>query len=197
LDDAQQVRKPPVRAVLALHKQGVRGLCGWCGLAEMAIIEQPSRARDAVFARDRGVCADCSEDWALACRYEPESRNRDGSPHIASLWFQKGSIHGSSFPFRRDDEGPYLYVALRAVSLWHVDHKVPLFRVRHMPPLQRIEYFKLANLITRCAPCHERKSAKESAERAHFRALTTKAEKPKRRWPKRKLQSRGFQKRIR
>jgi hypothetical protein len=176
------VRKPPIGAVLRLHPQGQRGLCGWCGkpvtdttpvrgwlkfwheecAAERAIIEQPAYARDAVFKRDLGVCVDCGEDWSDAYRltggrvvwHDPDQ----------STWFEEdpGLVWGVAY---------YQFQLLVSVSLWHVDHKVPLWKVRHLPPLQRIEYFKLANLITRCEHCHKIKSRKEAAERAHFNEL--------------------------
>lgn len=196
---ASDVRKPPTRAVRAQHQQGRRGLCGWCGLAvtettpvrgwplfwhgacseEMAIIERPDRARDAVFRRDQGICCDCGEDWSERNSFQPAYKARIDTGIETSIW-----------------EGGDRYIAIYNpiiwISLWNVDHKVPLWKVAHMPDLQRIEYFKLANLITRCVRCHERKTSKEAADRSKFNAQgKPPAEKPKRAWGTRKLEGRS------
>jgi len=175
-------RKPPVGAVLRLHKQGVRGLCGWCGgnvtettpargwfkfwhsecSFEMGVIEQPALARDAVRDRDKCVCADCGNT----------------SAKVKRTWNGKNL-------------GPWDY----ETETWQVDHKVPLWKVAHLPPLERIEYFKLANLITRCEDCHKKKTKAEAAERAHFRRLSE----PEKQADlfRKTIQSRGFDKQHR
>ena len=220
------VRKPPIGAVLRLHQQGVRGWCGWCGLAveektevrgwlkwwhdacafEMGIIENPGRARDAVFARDKGICCDCGEDWSDQYKLVPEfyigerwvdgTRDEDKTlgpdgirfVQISFVSWRNGYTWGLG---PKEDRFPFVH--LKAISLWHVDHKVPLWKVRHMPDLQRLEYFKLANLITRCHRCHEFKTTEEAADRAKIRrAVEAPPEKPKSKWASRKLVGRGF-----
>lgn len=194
------VRKPPVGAVIRLHQQGVRGWCGWCGAVvtekteargwlkwwhdacaeEMAVIEQPSRARDVVFRRDHGICCDCGEDWSERHTFRPEYKDRVERGIEGSVW---------------EDGDRYIaiYNPIIWISLWHVDHKVPLWKVRDMPDLQRLEYFKLANLITRCHRCHEFKTTDEAGERAKFkRAAAAPPPKPKSRWATRQLVGRGF-----
>lgn len=138
-------RKPPYKAMLALHLPRVRGKCQWCGLPtdekthcgflrfwhksceeEFRIIVFPATARSRVERRDKRLCADCHEVAGHNARGEAD---------------------------------------------WQVDHHTPLWKVAHMEPLQRLEYFKLHNLVTRCTNCHEIKSAKEAAERAHGRKV--------------------------
>lgn len=200
---AHDVRKPPVGERLKLHKQGIRGWCGWCGgpvedktpgrgwlkwwhdacAEEMAIIEQPDRARDAVFRRDKGICCDCGEDWGERYVFRPGT-NTIICPHIPR-WEQE--------QYRADREaGFWRYQEIIWVSLWHVDHKVPLWKVRHMPPLQRLEYFKLQNLVTRCHRCHGFKTKKEAPERAKFKAQAPEKERPPK--PSKKWASRPFPK---
>ena len=195
--EAQSVRKPPISAVLRLHPQGQRGLCGWCGKPvsettpvrgwlkywhdacafEMGVIESPERARAAVLSRDHGICADCGEDWSERYRFAKGGE-------VATWWMSNTEERAFA------DQGYYRYTEVIWVSLWHVDHKVPLWKVRHMPPLQRLEFFKLANLVTLCEACHQRKSARETAERFHFKRLAVGGK--KRKGPK--MKGRGFRK---
>lgn len=212
---SREVRKPPVRARLALHKQGIRGWCGWCGTAvedktpgrgwlkwwhdacaeEMAVIEQPDCARRALLERDNGVCCDCGEDWSEKFLLLPEYGGRgvyhvfpDGvgrrTAHISYLQPDSNSSCG------RNCEGARPYTPLKKVSLWHADHKVPLWKVEHLPDLERLSYFTLANLVTRCHQCHERKTTEEAAERAHFKRLVAPA-KAKPKWASKPMQSRS------
>lgn len=206
-DDA--IRKPPIGAVLSQHKQGVRGLCGWCGLAvdettpvrgwkkfwhdtcaeELAIISQPDRARAAVFARDKGICSDCGEDWSLMSAFRPTYPARptviDPDPERYSPGPKAGTFCLVS------TRGGDPYVELLVISLWHADHVVPLWKVFHLPPLRRLEYFKLANLVTLCHRCHKKKSKSEESEKAHLDRMADRLAKrdrpakPKRLWAKR------------
>lgn len=213
---ARDVRKPPVGAVLALHKQGVRGWCGWCGLAvedktpgrgwlkwwhdacaaEMAVIENPAAARDAVLKRDRGICIDCGEDWSQHSLFHPVKWRGEIRVVFAraemrpSPPWENGAHWISTRGEPRDDH--FAFVEINIVSCWHVDHKVPLWKVRHMPDIERLEYFKLHNLITRCHRCHAFKTAEEAAERAKFkRQGTSTPSKPKSKWSTRPMQSRN------
>lgn len=215
---ANEVRKPPIGAVYALHLPRERGKCDWCGLpceertpvrkqlrqthyacsAEIQLITNPNVARWHVEKRDHGICVDCGEDWSQAVRLVPDfyvsvayQERYETSDRVTPGPDGKRLVHLS------ESEG-YAYVSLKGISLWHVDHKIPLWKVRHMPEAQRVEYFKLHNLITRCEPCHKIKSRKESSERAHYRALAEpteskkdKKQKPrmKRPWAKRKMQN--------
>lgn len=161
-------RRPPTSAVFAAHLPRRPGKCDWCGepCEERTAVRQqikrrhdrcndeylttirPDFARAMVFARDRGICALCGEDWSE--RWRP--------------------IKGLK-QYLRDDGIEIVYSSILWVSLWHVDHRVPLWKVVHMPDLERIAFFKLANLQTLCDPCHGGKTAREAAERAHHNEL--------------------------
>lgn len=191
-----EVRRPPVQAVMAHHLPRKSGKCPWCGLPitettpvrkqiktihnacslEMSVVTSPEFARNVVFDRDKGICVDCKLDCSQIAKFRP----RHPPGHAWHISWTDG--RGNSTAANRG----YQYVALLVISLWHCDHKVPLWKVRHMPDLQRIEYFKLANLVTRCEDCHQFKTDEEARERAHYRLLNNE-NKPKR--------SRGFQKR--
>lgn len=116
--------------------------------------------RDAVLARDKGVCCDCKIDM-LAFRevvnasIPPQEKPENMSPGeyfgLLSVW--KARLHGwtrMGFPKRRlcDPNAP----------LWDVEHDVP----RHLGGGK----LGLRNLVTRCVPCHLAKSAREAATRA-------------------------------
>lgn len=213
------VRKPPIGAVIRLHKQGVRGLCGWCGetvtettevrgwpkfwhdacASEMAIIEKPECARRALLERDHGICCDCGEDWSQMFRLVPYRDRETREPTVCFAQERPSGhwTHGYYVTTRSwEAEGYYPFVELSAVSLWHADHKVPLWKVQHLPPLQRLEYFKLANLVTRCERCHTFKTKKEAAERAKFKAQAKDAKEGAPRQRSRRWGSRPFPKGV-
>lgn len=221
---ASDVRTPPIGAVYAKFLPRVLGKCDWCGEAcedrtpvrkqlrqthyncdaEIQIIKNPSAARYAVLRRDKGICVDCREDWSEKYRYVPR-RIGGAIDVILAQAVPNPNWPSGYYVATRSRWHPTIppeyfeFVEVVAVSLWHVDHKIPLWKARHMPPVQRIEYFKLANLITRCERCHTFKSKREAAERAKFNGMAEDAagtNKPARKskWPKgRKIQSAGFQ----
>lgn len=192
MTDEKRVRKPPVGAVFALHKPlDRRGWCNWCGEpvtettgtrgwlrwwhdgceGEYHIIIRPDAARRAVFKRDEGICADCGEDWSERVVLR---KNFEVSCQPDGLWdIRKKADREEAMRVYHAEraEGYWRYTDLVEISLWHVDHHIPLWKVAHLPDIQRIEYFKLANLITRCEPCHKRKSKREAAERGKFNRL--------------------------
>lgn len=208
-----ELRTAPVKAVFALHPQGKRGSCQWCGKPtdertpalgkrrwwhaacelEYQICIRTDVARQAVEQRDHCICADCGRDCTNDYRARPEysatiheGRQHSWLPDVPGDWFGK-----------RGGGVQIFWNPIVWVSLWHVDHHIPLWKVQHLPPLPRIEYFKLGNLVTRCERCHALKSKKESAERAHFKRLPKKQKRRaefKHKWPKQKLRSRGFPK---
>lgn len=214
---ANDVRKPPIGARLRLHKQGVRGWCGWCGKVckdktpgkgllkwyhdkcswEMDIISRPDSARRAVLERDKGRCIDCGEDWSLMSIFRPEfpvpaewATGERVSPGPKPGTFCQVSQQCYDWHARERDREFYPYVSLTVISLWHVDHKTPLWKVAHMPDLERLQYFMLDNLITRCHRCHQRKTTEEAAERAKFNRLSTdQPAKPRSKWATRKMKS--------
>ena len=178
------VRVPPTKAVFDLHLPRQDGKCQWCGkhvedgafnvhlrarwheecLHDFKIIVWKDYARAQVWQRDRGICVECGKDAS------------------AHLGFRPGREECA--------DGPC--TSLIPIPGWHVEHTVPLWKVANMPPLQRLDYFRLGNLRTMCVECHERKTAQEHSERAHYNHLS--GQKPKR--AKRKMQSRGFNKSL-
>lgn len=190
-----EVRKPPIDAQFALHLPKVRGKCQWCGEQldgdktkwgggriywherchiEFSVIIFPDAARRAVEDRDHGICCDCGQDWSD--RYK----------------FRKGATcsHWVDDDFENKRAGFYRSTEVLWISLWHVDHKTPLWKVAHLDALARLEYFKLANLVTRCHECHQRKTNQEAAERAKFDRLDPAVEQKERRkrsWGKRPM----------
>lgn len=177
------IRRPPIEAVYALHVPRERGKCRWCGLpqAELSPIRNQVKAMHA------------------ACTVEIQII-RDPTSARRAVWRRDAGKCSTCDAPPRSEDRPRNYglstPTIVTVDLWHVDHKIPLWKVAHMPPEQRIEYFKLPNLVTLCTECHERKTAKEASERAHFNHLSEPQEpKFKRKWPEgRKMQSRPFPK---
>lgn len=224
-------RKPPYWEVQRQHPQDVKGTCAWCGKPtedktesgriakyhhackdELLCIVRPEVMRGFVFARDKGICANCGEDWSQKSRFVPEIYVRDWQSYYTPDMVTPGPcgkrmvrvdfVHdGERGDWRKPDTRPrYPYVSVIAISLWHVEHTVPLWKVAHMPPVERIEYFKLAAVKTYCTPCHKVKSRKEAAEKAKYdRREREKAEAKMLRPPPakksgRKLRGQSFQK---
>lgn len=163
-------RKPPYKAHLALHLPRLRGKCQWCGLP----------------TKEKTHCGllrywhkDCEEEFRIivfpaTARSRVERRDK-------RLCADCGEVAG------HNDRGE---------ADWQVDHHIPLWKVKDMQALQRLEYFKLHNLVTRCGRCHVIKSGKEASERAHIRTVRKERKpRPKRTWPQgKKLQSKPFPK---
>lgn len=84
--------------------------------------------------------------------------------------------------------GFYRYTEVIWISLWHVEHRVPLWKVAHMPAVQRIAYFMLDAVETWCEVCHKFKTRKEAADRAKINERLREPDgKPKRAWTSRPL----------
>lgn len=229
-DEKIAIRKPPVDAVMAKHLPAVRGKCRWCGLpveertahhgmlkfwhdaceAIFHIIIRPDSARRAVFARDKGICFDCGEDWSQMSVFRPAYPVGKHwiLPDMDPEHYSPGRTPGSWCQLSHEYEERgilanrrnairYPYVELQVISLWHVDHKIPLWKVAHLPPAKRIIYFMLENLITRCERCHHFKTKAEAAERAKYKRLGKPPPIPSLKAKgksKQKIRSRGFQK---
>jgi 5-methylcytosine-specific restriction endonuclease McrA len=199
------VRKPPVDEIMRPHLPVARGKCRWCGkpvtektpargylkywhdeCEEIYLIAiRPDTARNAVFKRDKGICCDCGEDWSERYILRKGMEVITGPEWDVTRRWTKAD--NEQYRAERA-QGYWRYTELVYVSLWHVDHKVPLWKVRHMPAIKRIVYWMLGNLITRCHRCHQLKSNKETAERTKIKKRE-RAKKPKRQWPKRKMRS--------
>lgn len=138
-----------------------------CG-AEYRNAFTPSIFFDRLAERDGKKCADCGE--AIGCWLPSHGTKRAPETvyeHEARDW-------------RRRHELPvvvkYTPVVYRIVL--QVDHKVPLWKVAHLPHAERREYFLIGNLWLLCIRCHGRKTTREAAERAHQARLEKKREAP-------------------
>lgn len=205
---ASDVRKPPVDEIFALHLPQERGKCRWCGEptaetdsrgkvrwwhsnceAEYLRIIRLENMRFAVEKRDKGICANCEEDWSDRFKAVPASGSY---PRYAGLSDDGKPIRAvsPSWISTLDDGTRVMWCPITWVSLWHVEHKIPLWRVAHMPAVQRIKYFMLDAVETWCEPCHKVKTRKESADRAKINErLREKPEKPKQKLASRPLRS--------
>lgn len=57
-----------------------------------------------------------------------------------------------------------------------IEHRIPLWKVSHLPDAERAIYFSLDNERLFRPRCQARKTAEEAAERAHYERMTRKAE---------------------
>ena len=140
------------------------GWCRWCDQP----IEPRLKKNGQPHARQATMHRECSDDYWRA---------QNASCHLNDLRKRDGDRCRQCGP-----GGKFL----------EVDHRVPLWKVADLPPANRRQYFMLTNLWLLCSDCHKRKSAKESAERAHMKRLG----KPKKRRG-RAMQSRPFDTRLR
>lgn len=150
-----QVRKPPVEAQFSLHLPQVKGKCRWCGDP----VNEPGR---------KVWHSACEEEFRIIidpgyARVALERRDRGICSGCGEDWSQR-------FRFRKGSEY-HDHTDVIWISLWHNDHKIPLHRAKDLEPLQRLEYFNLANMVTLCEPCHLQKTADEATERAHINRL--------------------------
>ncbi len=147
-----------------------RGFCRWCDEAIEPRLKKNGQPR-AIQASMHRPCSD--EYW----------RAQNASCHTSDLRKRDGNRCRQCGP-----GGKFL----------EIDHRVPLWKVAHLPPAKRRQYFLPGNLQLLCCDCHKRKSGKESAERAHHKRLVE-PKKPKgRKLPVRPFgPSRGFDTRLR
>lgn len=179
------VRKPPVDEILALHLPRLPGKCVWCGNStgdlkhwhpackiEFQIVTNPSIARDAVLERDHGICAQCGQDWSQRFKFRAQ--------------YTPGNAGHVTGPLDAR------YCPIIAIPLWHNDHKTPLWEAVHLPPIQRIEFFKLAAMQTLCDACHQIKCRKEEARSAHLDRMAGPKKESFSRFPQRRMRSRSM-----
>lgn len=190
-------RKPPLPASFKAPR--VWGTCRWCGeptgdqkrcwhpacLDEYRLLNRTKLQAQHVESRDRGICRDCGKArfriarWSskncMYVRYDVDlgRMQRMTFAQMAQRWERKNADLRSHLTNLDDLEdqhwGPCNFVAFEPD--WEVDHEVPLWKVADLPDDQRLWYFTLANLATRCRECHKRKSARESAERAKLKRI--------------------------
>ena len=193
-------------------------------LREFKIIYWSSHARQAVWERDRGICAVDGLGYQKVVK--PDGYRMDG--YEAVVWRPDGGRSGEivlvpedlAGEYRQDrahgmaHRGPgYLFSDVRVhdhplpplgaicevvlVADWHMDHIRPLWSSTHLPPEERIEFFKLDNLQTLGPAAHSRKTTAEAKARAkETRLKRTKSGRRSRSRRGPKLQSRGFRKDV-
>jgi len=189
-----------------LPRRGQRGWCSWCD----GEIRTANGARRNWHDGREGE-PDCLYELRLHTdrRYQvPFLLRRDG-PQCCDCGEMKGRWTHGGYPTDMDKLRSWgaewvrrypadVYVGPCTIISWEtsleLEHEIPLWLVEHLPPWERRPYFGPDNLKLRCKRCHQRKSAREAAERAHNNAL--REPKPKsggRRIPSRPMgPSRGF-----
>jgi hypothetical protein len=162
------------RRVPTPHWDSPKGHCRWCGkpalhaggkkagtlnmrrrwhddcLADYKVAAWPQSARKALSKRDKGRCCDCGD---VAKKWL--SRRRRPRKKIGVI------------------AGPYTQV--KYVRAFEVDHEVPLWSVAHLPDRERLRYFLLDNLRTRCPECHKAKTLREAVMRRANQKRSSKA----------------------
>lgn len=158
-----------------LNRGAALGICVFCGNDDLPRTKggAPSRSRRwhpackkrfqfltdpfwqrlEVWKRDRGVCCDCGAETTPSILKQ----------HIEDCFASDalGLLRGYGF-------GP-----------WELDHDVPLWSVDHLPDRERLRFFELENMKTRCVPCHKRKTAREAVGRAKEKRIVKKSTQPK------------------
>lgn len=133
------------RRVPMLHGRVPRGWCRWCGAA---ILHPRTHARAGQQNARANWHRDCVETYKLHAFPDAQHRfllERDG---------------------RRCGK-----CGLEGCGALQVEHRTPLWKVRHIPDGQRVKYFGPENLWLNCDPCHKAKSRAEAAERAHLKRV--------------------------
>jgi hypothetical protein len=116
------------------------------------IANQSSRFRDAVFARDHGVCRECGLDTQVPSNWRAE-RSRGYS------------VNGIAWNLDGDGRYPFMWVHWIMIVNWHADHVVPLWSVDRDDP-DAFRFWTLENAQTLCDEHHAIKTAREAKQRA-------------------------------
>lgn len=131
---------------------------------EYKIVHWPGYARDVVFKRDQGKCANCDSGKIPALRRELLDRLRAKFYPAGKLWYEDRAAfneqlkvykHWLSFLDKR-----YPPALFGWVPAWDLDHRIPLIEGGS---------FGLENMQTLCRPCHKAKTAIEAKQRAEKR----------------------------
>lgn len=138
------------------HKVQATFHTGWPGTPDCGREYRDAMGPTAFYGRlakrDGEQCAQCGP---IAGEWVPEFGTKD-RPHESRLYLEP-------------DRPKFTPVIYRVVL--QVDHKVPLWKVAHLPQHERRTYFLLGNLWLLCVACHARKTTTEAAERAHQKRL--------------------------
>ncbi len=137
-------------------EQTGNGWCRWCGKAV-----DPKSGRRTWHER-------CLNEFWLHTDLTAQTRflmKRDGPAcaHCGDLghWIDAGDLN----PWRRPSDESRGNLIKWSMEL-QVDHVVALWKVLHLPDVQRRAFFGPVNLWLLCGPCHKAKTAIEAAERA-------------------------------
>ena len=158
------VRRPPL---LPYEK----GRCSWCGdpIETRLKNDGTPHAVQASFHND--VKRRCGLEYRQcfsASNFFDQVADRDGE-RCASCGAAPETWWNGGLAVTHRGEA---FTVVERRSLLVVDHKIPLWKVVHLPALERRWYFLPGTMQLLCAdPCHARKTADEAAERAHFKRL--------------------------
>lgn len=162
-------RKPPMPPGFGAKNEP--GWCRWCGreiwknyatrklsrrrwhpacLDQFFILTRPEATRRAVWDRDEGRCYICG-------------KQHQATPRL--IWTDEyGDIGKGTLP--------QSHIGWTLPSGWQAEHKVPLWKVAHLPDAERLKYFLLDNIGIACdRPCHENKTRAEATERAKLERI--------------------------
>lgn len=183
-------RRPPRQP----HNRGW-GTCSWCAdpvlgpdgevnrrrcwhrhcLVVWQIASSQTAAREALWHRDHGTCAECHLTLAERPRiYRGRSTWGQDLLTGAILLDRKpvdltwifGYPHGQP---KTTTVGTALTLLDDLDSPWFADHVTPLWKVDRAAP-GAFRYWTLDNLQTLCGDCHTLKTAREARERADWKA---------------------------
>lgn len=149
-------------------------------VADWRIATSSGAARQALEARDKGICAYCGVD-------------------TATHWvgWRRGQVvvcHGridERKSFSEANTYRAAYTEVMPIATWEVEHEIPLWSVDRSDPAA-LRFWMLENLRTSCIPCHRAKSAREAAQRAKELRIRNKAAGVETRKYRRKIPSRPF-----
>ena len=136
-----------------------RAFCSEKCADALRIRTSPSAARESVFERDLGVCAECGTNTqALRERLRRFRRLRARPDVVAQA---RELVRGFETAIDVLDERPIVVIRR---SLWEADHVVPV--------AEGGGGCGLDNLRTLCIPCHRAATAELAGRRAHKRKKT-------------------------
>jgi hypothetical protein len=195
---AAKEKRDAVRRVPILHARAPLGHCKWCSKEVL----YPAGHKKAGQRNERKGWHDtCLGDFFLHSRPEAQRSfliRRDGEKcaqcGAAPLKVVQGGEVVVWDSKRPRGEPPVTYCEIDIRINLHIEHKVPLWKIRHLPDAERVKFFGPGNLQLLCTglDCHGGKTKAEAAERAHFDRMAD----PKEPKFKRKIQSPCFRKDI-
>lgn len=188
-------RKPPLPESM---KRSQPGHCGWCDkpiinpdgkpsrrswhpdcVVAFKLIHWPYETRNAVFDRDRGICARCGVDTVRQKRIADETMMLQrwlGQQEHHKL-FGRGPFHGGPgadlkplfwLTNQLDEYRRAMGWPPSGTTYWQHDHIRPLIEARG-----DISFWALENIQTLCTACHITKGKEDNARRRAQREQAT------------------------